>query len=401
VSARDRPNTTITIMCIIILICLYPKCSVSSSRPSPDSIVFLDPTSIVKSVLGNERSPCGRCDQFFNPSKNDLNSCVFHIGQYIYGKWTCCKSSNATAPGCKTGPHSGKERAAVIRVETLPRTVDGISLYSHFEVNLFPGIPHKLVLQISKSMSRLLMSYFFVEDDNDDDIDTMLTVSDDASATSDSFSTQVEFSPKPISKKKAMLIGGKGTPYSASKRSNEGVSDTVELRSSVVESPKKKPEIVFVKVWRVGYVDVNISLGGFKRLPISSLDICVPAYSKAYEIGTWEYLGKKYLSHLVREVLKSGASSGLEKFRRKMMGSASNPSPSGQLGDLRNSTSSDYETNSTPRMPLPPRLPAMSADSVSVEPESSTRLWGRPKGASDILGTPTKKKRSLFSKHSK
>lgn len=380
---------------------LHLKCSVSSSRPSPDSIVFLDPTSIVKSVLGNERSPCGRCDQFFNPSQNDLNSCVFHIGQYKYGKWTCCKSSNAAAPGCRTGPHSGKERAAVIRVETLPRTVEGISLYSHFEVNLFPGIPHKLVLQISKSMSRLLMSYFFVEDDNDDDIDTMLTVSDDASATSDSFSTQVEFSPKPISKKKAMLIGGKGTPYSASKRSNEGVSDSVELRSSVVDAPKKKPEIVFVKVWRVGYVDVNISLGGFKRLPLSSLDICVPAYSKAYEIGTWEYLGKKYLSHLVREVLKSGASSGLEKFRRKMMGSASNPSPSGLLGDLRDSTSSDYETSSTPRMPLPPRLPAMSADSVSVESESSTRLWGRPKGASDILGTPTKKKRSLFSKHSR
>ena len=382
---------------------LYLKHSVSSSRPSPDAISFSDPTNIVKSVLGNERSPCVRCDQIFNPSKNDSNSCVFHTGQYKYGVWTCCKSASATALGCKTGPHSGRERAAVIRVETLPRTVEGISLYSHFEVNLFPGIPHKLVLQISKSMSRLLMSYFFVEDENDDDIDTILSGSDDTSATSDSFSTQLEFSPKPMSRKRAMLIGGKGTPYSGNKRGNDGLSVSLldHKSSSVVESPKKKPEMVFVKVWRVGYVDVNISLGGFKRLPLASLDLCVPAYSKAYEIGTWEYLGKKYLSHLVREVLKSGASSGLEKFRRKMMGSAASPSPAGQMGDPLQSTSS-FETSSTPRL-LPPRLPTMSTDSDVAEPEASigTRIWGRPKGASDILGSPMKKKRSLFSKHSR
>ncbi len=290
-----------------------------------------------------------------------------------------------------------RELAVVIRVETLPRTVEGISLYSHFEVNLFPGIPHKLVLQISKSMSRLLMSYFFVEDDNDDDIDTLIIASDDTSATSDSFSTQLDFSPKPICRKKAMLIGGKGTPHS-NKRTNEGISDSMELKSnSVVESSKKKTEIVFIKVWRVGYVDINISLGGFKRLPLASLDICVPAYSKAYEIGTWEYLGKKYLSHLVREVFKSGASSGLDKFRRKVMGGTASPSPAGQRGDLLESMSS-FETSL-----LPPRLPTMSTDSDSAEPESSigTKLWGRPKGAADILGTPMKKKRSLFSKQSR
>ena len=118
---------------------------VSSSRPGPDSIGFLDPTSVVKSLLGNERSPCQRCGQHFDHSKNDLNSCVFHLGQFKSGVWTCCNSTNATAPGCKSGPHTGKERAAVVRVESLPRIVEGISLYTHFEVNLFPGILHTLV----------------------------------------------------------------------------------------------------------------------------------------------------------------------------------------------------------------------------------------------------------------
>ena len=123
---------------------------VSSSRPGPDSIGFADPTSVIKSVLGNERSPCQRCGQRFDHSTNDLNSCVYHPGQIISGVWTCCSSqAKVDAPGCKSGPHTGKERAAVVRVEALPPVVDGISMYSHFEVNLFPGVLHTLVGKFS------------------------------------------------------------------------------------------------------------------------------------------------------------------------------------------------------------------------------------------------------------
>ena len=344
----------------------------------------------MSSILGNERSACDQCGQNFDHSNNDLNSCLFHLGQYEYGVWTCCKSAHGNAPGCKSGPHSGKERAAVIRVESLPQIVNGLSLYSHFEVNLFPGIPHTLMIQISKSMSHLLKLYFFVEEDHDEEFDALSTFSDgtgstEASVQSDHFLTR---------RRKLPSTGAQGAPASGNQSIPGYVACTeLENMSSESKSPTKAAEVVLFKVWRVGYVDVNVSVGGFKRLPqASSLDICVPAYSKAYEIGTWEFHGKKYLTHVVREVLKSGASSGLDKFRRKVMGGASNTS-TGQRGDMIEPILESSSPSSSPRH-LPPILDSSASEPVSF---IGKHLF-RPMGAADILGTPAKnkKKKKLF-----
>ena len=359
---------------------------VSSSRPGPDSIVFLDPTSVVKSVLGNERSPCVRCDQHFDHSTNHLNSCVYHLGKFASGAWTCCHSTKASAPGCKSSPHTGKERAALVRVESLPCIVDGISLFSHFEVNIFPGIPSTLGVQISKSISRLFMSYFFRGEVEVDDTDDAISMASDITGSTDSISIPSEYSPKPV-RRKSLLIGGKGSPGSGNLRAESGGTSEFD-NSNEIELTKDEAEIVFVKVWRVGYVDVNVSLGGFKRLPLQSLDLSVPAYSKAYELGSWEIIGRKYLAYLIREILKSGASSGLDKFRRKVMGVT--PSPSLAQMDDQQLESSVLESTSSPRS-LPPRLPPIT-DSGPVELDSFVgRHLRRPMGAADILGTPAKK----------
>lgn len=364
--------------------------SISSSKPGPDSIGFLDPTSVVKSVLGNARSACDQCGQYFDHSNNDLFSCVFHRGKYDYGVWTCCKATNSNASGCKSGPHSGKERAAVIRVESLPQVVGRLSLYSHFEVNLFPGIPHTLMIQISKSMSRLLKSYFFVEDDHDEEFDAVSTFSD-STGSNEAISMQSDYLPKSTIRRKSPSIGAQGAPSSGN-QCIPGGSTELDSKSSELKSPSKAAEVVLFKVWRVGYVDVNVSVGGFKRLPqASSIDICVPAYSKAYEIGTWEFHGKKYLTHVVREVLKSGASSGLDKFRRKVMGGSSNTSI-GQSGDQLEPILESSSPNSSPHH-LPPILDSSASELGSF---IGKHLF-RPMGAADILGTPAKKrKKKLF-----
>jgi len=244
------------------------------------------------------------------------------------------------------------------------------------------------MIQISKSMSRLLKSYFFVEEDHDEEFDVLSTFSDgtgstEASVQSDHFLTR---------RRKLPSIGIQGAPASGNQSIPVACTE-LENMSSESKSPTKAAEVVLFKVWRGGYVDVNLSFGGFKRLPqASSLDICIPAYSKAYEIGTWEFHGKKYLTHLVREVLKSGASSGLDKFRRKVMGSSSNTS-AGQRGDLIEPTLESSSPSSSPRY-LPPIM-----DSSASEPGSfiGKHLF-RPMGAADILGTPakTKKKKKLF-----
>jgi len=44
----------------------------------------------------------------------------------------------------------------------------------------------------------------------------------------------------------------------------------------------------------------------------------VPDFARHYKIGTGAYVGKKFLSHFIAEILKSAASSGLGKFKDKM-----------------------------------------------------------------------------------
>ncbi|KAL9191115.1 hypothetical protein ACHAXT_000821 [Thalassiosira profunda] len=352
---------------------------VSSSLPGPDSMNFADPTSVVAAKLFNDRSPCQRCGQYFDHSDNRLDSCPFHTGQFKSGRWTCCESTITTAQGCKSGPHSGKEHAAVVRVETLPRVVEGLSLYSHFEVNVFPGVLHTLVVQVSKSMSRLFMSYFFIGDEDDDDLATVSTTRTDATAfSSDSTSIHSESPPNSTVRKKSLLIGKR---RGMSEDSPRGYSDFGNP-SEQLNAPKeetKEAEVAFIKVWRVGDVDVNVSLGGFKRFP---------AYSKAYEVGTWEHLGRKYLTYLVREVLKSGASSAGAKFKRKMMGSSAVHSPGHTSNQLQ---SNALEQSSSPRSSLVPSMPSIS----DAGPVDLHNLIGRhlrkPMGAADILGTPAKK----------
>eukprot|EP00804_Cyclotella_cryptica_P024791 CCRYP_001753-RD/>CCRYP_001753-RD protein AED:0.03 eAED:0.03 QI:226/1/1/1/1/1/7/24/2613 len=329
---------------------------VLSSKPGPDSICFTDPTSVVKPVL-DERSPCQICGKRFDHSQNDLHSCSFHAGKFRYGIWSCCESTNEHAPGCKHGPHSGKERAATARVETLPRIIDGITLYSHFEVNIFPEIHHALIVQISKSLSKLFMTYFFIGDDDNIDADAVSTITD-ATGSTEAFSTHPDYTPR----HKAVLFGGRGS----TRESFHAVDDASELDTEV----DSQDEIVFIKVWRVGHLNIEVSFGGFRRLPQRTIDICVPAYSRAYKIGSWAYLGQKYLTYLIHEVLKSGASSAL--FRRKLTGGAS-------------------DLQKDPTETLIPK-PAASFESKDL-PSHDTfigRHLRRPMGAEAILGTPSR-----------
>lgn len=261
---------------------------VASSRPGPDSIVFSDPTSVIKSVL-DERSPCERCGKAFDHSENDLKSCSFHTGIFESGAWTCCQSTNIHHQGCKSSPHSGKERAAIVRVDTLPRLVEGITLYTHFEVNIYPGIPHSLIVQVSKSLSRLFMSYFFIEDDDKAGVGAMSTISDVTGSTTETLSAHTNNTPNQ-NVRKSLIIGGKGSSPGSNRQTRDdqhrnGITEYHDQRD--IKTDINQAELVFIKVWRVGYINVEVSLSGFRRLPQTSIGICVPAYSKVYKIGSW------------------------------------------------------------------------------------------------------------------
>lgn len=230
--------------------------NVSSSKPGPDSINFVDPTSVFKAELEGEKS--------------------------------------------------GKERLAAVRVETLPRVVKGFTLYNHVEVNLFPGVAHQLVVQISKSIGKLFLSYFGLSKDDLREEHDSASTSSGTTTTTAALSTDPSSSPTQKIHKKSLLIGGKDSP-----RSFESVTmnDARNDPKSASADASSSQEITFIKVLRIGHSDMNVSFGGFRRLNQTSLDISVPAYQKVYKIGSFTYLVRKYLKHLTVEIVKSGASS--------------------------------------------------------------------------------------------
>jgi hypothetical protein len=319
---------------------------VSSTKPGPDAISFPDPTTIMKPVL-DERSPCVKCGSRFDHSMNELNSCSFHDGTFTSGGWSCCHATDRTSRGCKNGPHRGKEKAALVRIEALPRIVEGITLYSHFEVNIFPEIAHTTSVQISKSLSKLFMNYFFVGgEDEERNADAF------ASGSNESISYQSDTT----SRQKSLLIGGKGSPRETTRHVGDDVSESVAEDNA-------QNELVLIKVWRVGYINVEISLAGFRRLPQRTVEIRVHDYSKAYKIGSWSYIGRKYLTYLIHETLKSVTGSAI--FGRKLTGNATAENESNQSDVL------------------------LSNPSFETESESfiGRQLRSRPMGAETFLGT--------------
>ncbi len=356
---------------------------VTSSKPGPDSMGFPDPTSVLKPVLGSKRSPCQRCGSTFSHSINGLDACRFHWGRFSEGNWSCCQATTANAPGCKTAPHTGKERTAVVRVEALPPVVEGISLYSHLEVNIFPSVPHTLSVQVSKSISRLFMDYFFIGQDDDDD--DSQSISTDVTGSTDAMSVRSDSTPKQAARKKALLIGGKRVGISNQPIKEEiSQSDSYDLeeqRQLREQQRQQLNETFFIKVLRVGYVNVEVSLGGFRALPQTTLNICVRDYTKAYKIGSTAYLGQKYLYYLIHEVLKSGASSALR--RKKMTTSA-----------VTDTDGNKEENNAQAERKLMPTVsPSRAARrAAAAEPRSVS--------VEDIIGSPikksAKKKKSFF-----
>eukprot|EP00560_Eucampia_antarctica_P005382 CAMPEP_0197836238 /NCGR_PEP_ID=MMETSP1437-20131217/28332_1 /TAXON_ID=49252 ORGANISM="Eucampia antarctica, Strain CCMP1452" /NCGR_SAMPLE_ID=MMETSP1437 /ASSEMBLY_ACC=CAM_ASM_001096 /LENGTH=158 /DNA_ID=CAMNT_0043442263 /DNA_START=15 /DNA_END=494 /DNA_ORIENTATION=- len=99
---------------------------------------------------------------------------------------------------------------------------------------------------------------------------------------------------------------------------------TTEGKASWKDGEEVVKEIIFVKRLRVGDINVNVSLAGFRLImDTSNLGIAVPAFQNAYMIGPANYFGKKYITHAIHQVLKSLASSGFEMILDKLAGKSS------------------------------------------------------------------------------
>jgi len=307
---------------------------IASLKPGPESIGFFDPTAIIKTAVDVERSPCQKCGLKFDRASNELTSCVFHSGKFKRSGdqiscWTCCGASSDNATGCISRPHTGKERVVSISFDALPRKVDGLTMYTHIEANIYPGMRHTLVMQLTESLTKTFAAYFLGDNT---DADTHKTdYSDNSKEHNDNFS---DSSSDTIETSSALEVGN------SSKRSSADDSDTdddivgkkallfgklhvpKEPGTVIVSKPvvnekdlidkkngaQQRKEMFIIKYWRVGEININFSITGFNRfVNTSNQKLFVPSFQKIYKIGPIDHLSRKLVTHMVKSLIGCGA----------------------------------------------------------------------------------------------
>eukprot|EP00559_Dactyliosolen_fragilissimus_P000268 CAMPEP_0184874654 /NCGR_PEP_ID=MMETSP0580-20130426/42522_1 /TAXON_ID=1118495 /ORGANISM="Dactyliosolen fragilissimus" /LENGTH=916 /DNA_ID=CAMNT_0027377707 /DNA_START=1222 /DNA_END=3972 /DNA_ORIENTATION=+ len=323
---------------------------VSSQNPGSDAMnSFFDATSIIKTIIGVERSPCSLCGKEFHRSSNESNSCKFHSGSFVQVdkiyRWTCCKAMWKDAPGCASGPHSGKELAMDLRLEALPKVVEGITMYNHIEANIFPGVPHTIIVQLTKSLVELLSNYFLDDEDKNVKI-TNFQIEKLSDSTDMDKDTSLQELHEEGNTRNSLdddnLYGKKEVLFGASfpaENCNDSVRKQKEVNATIASGERntsknqvgKKNEFIFVNIWRLGEINVNVSIAGYHKIAnISNLGLTVPSFRKAYKIGTSNELIRLLIFHLV----KSLASCGLGIIRNKIAGKGhESPDSSSQTED--------------------------------------------------------------------
>jgi len=281
---------------------------ITSGKYSEDAKEFDDPSIIVKTALGVDLSPCQRCGLNFNRSTNEVHSCAFHPGKYQgYGEgsamfWSCCQATDKSARGCKSRPHTGRERAVALQFDALPRKIDGLTMYKILEGNMYPGMPYKIIVQLTKSTVKSFMKYFL---GSPDDVTKGLSGGESSESLGSNLNpgiALVERDGEP-SARKFLLFGSRN-----SKAGNENRNTSLTALGENSDSDKKKEtpkgEICFLKNWRLGDLNICLSVAGFgKVVDLSDLNLVVSSFQRAYKIGSADYLARKLIAHLLKSVV--------------------------------------------------------------------------------------------------
>jgi hypothetical protein len=102
-------------------------------------------------------------------------------------------------------------------------------------------------------------------------------------------------------------------------KGDEGVGGVGGKNNNAPPAARKEDtEIVFIKYWRFGEVNAKISLSGFSWVDTNHFGMKIPPFVRSKKVGTWKYLLGKYFHHVLWEVSKSTASSGLSKVKQRM-----------------------------------------------------------------------------------
>ena len=89
---------------------------------------------------------------------------------------------------------------------------------------------------------------------------------------------------------------------------------TVESDDTNIATSNQQKELIFINFFRVGDININISLNGFGKIEVTKVGLAVPEFQMSYKVGDSKYLIMKFCKHL----LKNLALCGVEKIRDKL-----------------------------------------------------------------------------------
>ncbi len=307
--------------------------SVESTSPGSESIDFFDPTIIIKTISGAQRVPLLRPGNLLKISQTNSNSTI-----------------------------RSRIPAISVRMDALPRTVDGLTMYKHIEANVFPGVNHNIIVQLTKSLTKSFVNYFLgggnkhgefidhdiVDSSSECSSQNRLRAGSDSSSEAFDVSNpsgndmatarSSQNSKKPSNsdgkeKARRIMLFGRMRPNKKNKKkkSRNQDEDSIEIKPSVSTNTsieeeensndaKQAGEIVFVKLWRLGPINIDLSIAGFGRIVnLTNQGVLVPDFRKAYKIGASNHLIKKVVKHFVASLF----SNGLDILRNKLGGNKS------------------------------------------------------------------------------
>ncbi|GMH48247.1 hypothetical protein TrLO_g884 [Triparma laevis f. longispina] len=319
---------------------------IRSRKPGAESIMWHDPTSVLRSTIEGKKTPCQRCGAEFDPEHNNVTSCHYHadaegvpgVFRLGSGGWSCCKAPYMGAKGCNSRPHVGKEHIVMARVYNLPRLVckqTELSIYKHIELSFYPGTKYTLNVQMTRAISKLFMNYFLGEG-LDNTIGQHNTTAEMAENVRDTLTHGIEDIAEKAKRKaksltalashateerKEILFGGLSGSNSSKGKSGDSGKDVKASENAVtLKSDVEKNEVVYISHIRIGDINSRVSLSGF-ALDIDRYGLKVSPFQRSKKVGDWKHLIRKWVGHTVREVSKSAASTGLKKVKEKMFGS--------------------------------------------------------------------------------
>ena len=159
---------------------------------------------------------------------------------------------------------------------------------------------------------------------------TVLTPSHDPALLCSS--SQVRAISAMADERKEILFGVGGTNSSGAGKGSKDKAAAAAAAAPLVRDPKggngeqggenskrEVKELVYISHIRIGDINSRVSLSGF-AIDTDKYGLRVPAFTRSQKVGSWKYLIKKWVSHLVREVTKSAMGTGVTKFKEKVFG---------------------------------------------------------------------------------